>query len=70
MSYRCSVCDFEVEEIPEFEEGECPFEIQHYFEEMKNEIVEKLKKELRIAELVNKVKKEQKKIEEKWIKTN
>ncbi len=32
--YRCSCCDLEVEEIPQFKEGECKFEIQHYFEEI------------------------------------
>lgn len=32
--FRCSVCDFECEKIPEFKEGECPGEVQHYFEEI------------------------------------
>lgn len=33
MVYRCDCRDFECEEIPEFKEGECPVEIQHYFTE-------------------------------------
>ena len=32
--FRCSVCDFECEEIPQFKEGECPGDIQHYFKEV------------------------------------
>ena len=31
---KCGTCDFEVEEIPNFKEKECPNEIQHYFEEI------------------------------------
>lgn len=35
VKFRCCACDFECDEIPEFKEGECPNEIQHYYEEVK-----------------------------------
>jgi len=35
MKYRCNCCDLEVDKIPKFKEGECPEDIQHYFEEVK-----------------------------------
>lgn len=36
LKHRCSVCDLEVEEIQKFKEGECPFEMQHYFVEVED----------------------------------
>lgn len=32
--YKCILCGFEAEDIPEFKENECPKNIQHSFKQM------------------------------------
>ena len=37
MTFKCDLCGKEVEVIPEWEEGECPGENQHYFNKKINQ---------------------------------
>lgn len=37
MTYKCDLCGLEVEKIPQWKEGECPEDVQHYFNKKTNE---------------------------------